>query len=258
MEGTVWPGGDFSAPFDWNNDLMVPTPIADPGLDLNHNGVVGDIPFAGFNDWNTLDFQQMNARSSGFGFSEGGGLQKSPGSGLQKSPGSGVDPDGAGLQKSPGSGLQKSPGSGLQKSPGSGIEQNTETANATVDPPSALNCNQPLTTTNGTIIPACTGAGPFVENSKSVPLSWTSPDFGQIRSYAVWRALGSFPTMQQALVNIGQFAKLTTLTGTPPKTSFIDNANLKNGRTYTYFVADSNKFGANSTASAPLVVTVKF
>ena len=258
VEGTVWPGGDFSAPFDWNNDLMVPTPIADPGLDLNHNGVVGDIPFAGFNDWNTLDFQQMNARSSGFGFSEGGGLQKSPGSGLQKSPGSGVDPDGAGLQKSPGSGLQKSPGSGLQKSPGSGIEQNTETANATVDPPSALNCNQPLTTTNGTIIPACTGAGPFVENSKSVPLSWTSPDFGQIRSYAVWRALGSFPTMQQALANIGQFAKLTTLTGTPPKTSFIDNANLKNGRTYTYFVADSNKFGANSTASAPLVVTVKF
>ena len=64
--------------------------------------------------------------------------------------------------------------------------------------------------------------------------------------------------MQQALANIGQFAKLTTLTGTPPKTSFIDNANLKNGRTYTYFVADSNKFGANSTASAPLVVTVKF
>ena len=237
---------------------MVPTPIADPGLDLNHNGVVGDIPFAGFNDWNTLDFQQMNARSSGFGFSEGGGLQKSPGSGLQKSPGSGVDPDGAGLQKSPGSGLQKSPGSGLQKSPGSGIEQNTETANATVDPPSALNCKQSLTTTSGTIIPACTGGAPFVENSKSVPLSWTSPDFGQIRSYTVWRALGSFPTMQQALANIGQFVKLTTLTGTPPKTSFIDNANLKNGKTYTYFVADSNKFGANSTASTPLVVTVKF
>ena len=97
-----------------------------------------------------------------------------------------------------------------------------------------------------------------MENSKSVPLSWTSPDFGQIRSYAVWRALGSFPTMQQALANIGQFAKLTTLTGTPPKTSFIDSANLKNGKTYTYFVADSNKFGANSTASTPLVVTVKF
>ncbi len=188
VEGTVWPGGDFSAPFDWNNDLTVPTPI---------------------------------------------------------------------LQKSPGSGLQKSPGSGLQKSPGSGIEHNAETANFTVDPPLHLKCTQPLTTTSGTVIPACTGTGTFVENSKSVPLTWTSPDFGQIRSYSVWRALGSFPTMQQALANIGQFAKLTTLTGQPPVTSFIDSANLKTTKTYTYFVTDSNKPGAKSTASTPLVVTMK-
>ena len=121
-----------------------------------------------------------------------------------------------------------------------------------------LNCLQSLTTTNGTIIPACTGTGPFLEKSKSVPLSWTSTDFGQIRSYTVWRALGSFPTVQQALANIGQFSKLTpTLTGQPPVTSFIDSANLKSSKTYTYFVTDSNKPGAKSTASTPLVVTMK-
>jgi hypothetical protein len=259
VEGTVWPGGDFSQPFDWNNDLTVPNNVTAPGLDLNHNGIIGDGPFKGFNDWNNVDFQQMSARSSGFGFSEGGGLQRSPGGGLQRSPGGGTDPDGGGLQRSPGGGLQRSPGGGLQRSPGGGLgfEHNAETANFTVDPPSGLNCKQSLTTTNGTIIPACTGGGPFVENSKSVPLTWTSPDFGQIRSYSVWRALGSFPTVQQALANIGQFSKLTTLTGQPPVTSFIDSANLKTTKTYTYFVTDSNKLGAKSTASTPLVVTMK-
>ena len=216
------------------------------------------LPFLGFNDWQTVDLLQMNARSSGFGFSEGGGLQRSPGSGLQRSPGSGVDPDGAGLQRSPGSGLQRSPGSGLQRSPGSGLEHNFETANYTVDPPSALNCAQSLTTTGGTVIPACTGTGTFLENSKSVPLTWTSPDFGQVRSYTIWRALGSFTTAQQALANIGQFSKLATLTGQPPITSYIDSANLKNGKMYTYFVTDTNKPGAKSTASTPIVVLMKF
>jgi hypothetical protein len=259
VEGTVWPGGNFSAPFDWNNNLTVPdNNIAAPGLDLNHNGIIGDAPFAGFTDWDAIDFQQMNARSSGFGFSEGGGLQKSPGGGLQKSPGGGTDQDGGGLQKSPGGGLQKSPGGGLQKSPGGGLEHNADTANFTVDPPSGLNCLQSLTTTTGTIIPACTGTGPFLEKSKSVPLNWTSPDFGQIRSYTVWRALGSFTTVQQVMANISQFSKLSpTLTGTPPSTSFIDSANLKSTKTYTYFVTDSNKPGAKSAASTPLVVTMK-
>ncbi len=96
-----------------------------------------------------------------------------------------------------------------------------------------------------------------MENSKSVPLTWTSPDFGQIRSYIVWRALGSFPTVQQVLANISQFSKLTTLSGQPPVTSFIDSANLKTNKPYTYFVTDSNKPGAKSTASTPLVVTMK-
>jgi len=114
--------------------------------------------------------------------------------------------------------------------------------------------------TNGTVVPACTfSSGSYQEKAKAVPLTWTAPDFGQIRSYTVWRAVGAFTTMRQIVANISKFSNITTLnSGTPPTPSFIDTVNLKSSTTYTYFVTDSNKFGANSNASAPLVVTLKF
>jgi len=266
VDGTLaLPGGPFSAPLDWNNDLTAPTTVVAPGEDLNHSGIIGDSPFSGFNDWHTVDLQQMNARASGFGFSEGGGLQRG-GGGLQRG-GGGIDNDGGGLQRG-GGGLQRG-GGGLQRGGGGlqrgggGIEQDTETANSTVNSPTGLTCTQPLTTTSGTVVPGCSSSsGSLVEKAKSVPLTWSAPNFGQIREYAVWRAVGSFTTSRQVFLNVSKFSKLTTLTGpqpgTPPLRSFIDNFNLKANTTYTYFVTDANSFGARSGSSTPLVVLVKF
>jgi len=269
VDGTLPSGAQlpFSGPLDWNNDLIIPNATA--GQDLNHNGSFNDPPFLGLNEWvniNPVDpadssaFQQINARSTGFGFSEGGGLQKSPGGGLQKSPGGGVDGDGGGLQKSPGGGLQKSPGGGLQKSPGGG-EQNTETANSVVDPPTNLACTTQVTL-NGVTAPACTAStgGIFLEKAKAVPLTWTAPDFGQIRHYVIWRAIGNFQTPQQVLANIGKFSKVGRVdsVNVAAGTSTIDTFQLKSSTTYTYFVTDQNSFMANSTGSKTIVVTLKF
>jgi hypothetical protein len=256
----------FSGPLDWNNNLIAgDDPIN--GQDLNHNGSFNDAPFLGFNDWETINpanggstaFQQINARSSGFGFSEGGGLVRSPGSGLVRSPGSGVDGDGSGLVRSPGSGLVRSPGSGLVRSPGSG-EQNTETANSVADPPASLACTTQLLL-NGAPVPACTPStgGTFLEKAKAVPLTWTAPDFGQIRNYFIWRAIGNFQTPQQVRANISKFSQVGSVSNPngAAATSFVDSFNLKNGTTYTYFVTDQNTFQAKSAESKTLVLTLK-
>src|SRR5262249_46395000 len=110
-------------------------------------------------------------------------------------------------------------------------------------------------------VPACTGLSqPFSEDGKNVPLSWTAPG-GQTRKYFVWRALGSFPTIQSVLANSSQFTNLTPNGITnpnpnlPPTPTFVDSS-VKNNKTYTYFVTDKNKQGAGSGASTPLVVTV--
>jgi len=265
VDGTEAPGGTFSAPLDWNNDLIAgDDPI--PSEDLNHNGMI-DTPYSGFADWQTINpanpadssaFQQINARSTGYGFSDGGGVQHLPGGGIQHLPGGGVDGDGGGVQRSPGGGVQHLPGGGVQHLPGGG-EQNTETANSTVDPPTGLICTTPITV-KGVTTPGCTllSGTTFVEKGKAVPLNWTSPDFGQIRNYFIWRATGNFPTPQQVLANIAQFSQVGTVSGTPPSTFFIDKFNLKNNATYTYFVTAQNKFTANSGPSTPLVVNVQF
>jgi hypothetical protein len=260
VDGTQAAGGTFSAPLDWNNDLLVPSGTPPLSEDLNHNGVIGDASFSGFNDWQAIDLQQMNARGSGFGFSEGGGLRPQGGGGLRPQGGGGVDSDGGGLRPQGGGGLRPQGGGGLRPQGGGGIEQDTDTANSTVDPPAGLSCTTSLTMTNGTVVPACTfSAGSFNEKAKAVPLTWTGPDFGQIRSYSVWRAVGSFTTMQQIVANIGKFSNIAILnTGTPPAPQFIDTINLKSSTTYTYFVTDSNKPGAKSKASTSLVVTLKF
>ena len=289
------PGTPFSPPLDWNNDLnpgdaIANVPAAANGVDLNHNGFFNDAPFSGFDDWASIDLQQMNGRAGLFGFSEGGlgaagggGLGAAGGGGLGAAGGGGIDSNGAGglgaaggggLGAAGGGGLGAAGGGGLGAAGGGGLgaaggggEQDTENANSTVDAPRNLNCGQALTQ-NGVLYPACTGSSPSVEKAKGVPLNWTAPDFGQICSYTIWRAVGSFTTTSQIVAAFGsnQFHSVKTLsvpcstTGphTPPPTSTVDTNNLKSSTTYTYVIADSNKYGANSGASAPLIVLVKF
>jgi hypothetical protein len=245
VDASVKAGGTFSAPLDWNNDSVTPNPVLSPGEDLNHNGNIGDSPFSGFNDWQNINLQQIDARANSFGAS-GGGLNVK-GGGLNVK-GGGIDDDGGGLNVK-GGGLNVK-GGGLNVK-GGGTDQDEDTATSTADAPVGLACTVAL---NG--VPACVAsAGTFKETGKNVPLTWAAPGFGQVRSYTIWRAVGSFPTTQAVLANLGAFTVLTTLTGTPPSTSYIDS-NVKN-TTYTYFLTEANKQGAQSGPSNPLVVTVK-
>ena len=240
VDGFVGAGGNFSAPLDWNNDLIEPDSVSSPGEDLNHNGIIGDPAFLGFNDWEVVTgttevaLQQIAARAPAFGFSAAGGLKAGTG---------GQDEDGGGLKAGTG-GLKAGTG-GLKAGTG-GTDQDEDTATSTADPPTALVC------------PNCVfSSGSLVENGKSIPLTWTAPGFGQIRKYQVWRAVGSFPTAQQVLANFNKFSVIKTLTGTPPSTSYTD-PNVKNKTTYTYVVTDANKQGAQSEPSNPVVVTTNF
>ena len=108
-------------------------------------------------------------------------------------------------------------------------------ANSTVDAPTALTAAM---------------------SNHNVRVSWTSPGFGQIRKYSVWRAVGNF-TASQLVANRSLFAKIATLTGAPPAVTFTDT-NVKNNVTYTYFVTDTNKQGIQSAPSTPFSITVKF
>lgn len=253
VDGTVAAGGTFSGPLDWNNDLIAPDAVNAPGVDLNYNGSKNDPPFTGYNDWQAMNLQQVDARENAFGLS-GGGVQfggggvQFGGGGVQFG-GGGVDDDGGGVQFG-GGGVQFG-GGGVQFG-GGGIDQSEDQANSTADVPTGLTCSVALSG-----IPACTGSGTYLENAKKVPLTWTAPIFGQTRAYTIWRAVGSYSTVARVVLNAGAFSVLKTLTGTPPSPAYLDSA-IKNGTTYTYFVTDSNKFGVQSAASAPVVVTVKF
>ncbi len=245
VDGTVASGGNFSAPLDWNNDLFAP----DGGVvaeDLDHNGTInGNSPFLGFSDWPTVNLQQMSARENSFGFSGGGGLQ-AKGGGLQAK-GGGLDNDGGGLQAK---------GGGLQAK-GGGTDQDTDTANSTVDAPKGLTCSVPQGNVPGCVI----SSGSLLENAKSIPLTWTPPTFGQIRKYYVWRAVGSFTSLPQVLANMKLFSNIKIVTGMqpsmPPSPTYIDS-NVKNNTTYTYFVTDANAQGVQSATTSPLAVTTKF
>jgi hypothetical protein len=246
VDGTLPAGGAV----DWNNDLVI-DPVTSP-IDVNFNGSTADSSFHGFDDWSAVDLRQMSARASGFGFSEGGGLKAGGGGGLKAGGGGGIDNEGGGLKAGGGGGLKAGGGGGLKAGGGGGIEQDTETANSTVSSPAGLTCTKSLNN-----VPGCVAAsGAFLENAKSVPLTWLAPNFGQIRKYDVWKAEGSFPTLQQVVANFSKFSRITTVTGAPPSPSFLD-PNVKNNRTYTYFVTDGNIQGAQSGPSAPIVVTVK-
>jgi hypothetical protein len=233
-------GGSFSAPLDWNNDLITPDAVAASGEDLNHNGILGDTQFSGFNDWAVLNgadsvaMQQMSSRDNAFGFSGNSGLKTVAG-GLKTVAG-GTDDDGGGLKTVAG-GLKTVAG-GLKTVAG-GTEVTEDTATSTADPPTGLACSD------------CVG---LLENNPSVSLTWTAPGFGQVRTYAVWRAVGSFPKPSDILANRNLFIQVGTASGTPPATTFTDTTATY--QTYTYFVTETNKEGVQSAPSVSLVVTV--
>jgi hypothetical protein len=244
VDGSVASGGTFSGPLDWNNDLIIDA-VKPPGIDLNYNGIVGDAAFSGFDDSQAFNLQQIGARENAFGYS-GGGV-KFAGGGV-KFAGGGVDNDGGGV-KFAGGGV-KFAGGGV-KFAGGGIDQNEDTATSTADPASGLTCTAAI----GKVAGCVQSSSGLQVNTKSVPLTWSGPGFGQTRSYTIYRATGSFATEQQVLANLAAFSAVKTLTGTPPATSFTDTS-VKNS-TYTYFLTDANKQGAQSGTSNLLVVTVK-
>src|SRR5882724_7501847 len=225
---TFFPAGStFSAPIDWNHNLTVDSSEL-VWQDVNFNGSSSSSPdaaFPGFNDWINLDLRQIGARADAFGFS-GGGTRV--GGGGTRVGGGGTRVGGGGTRV----------GGGGTRVGGGGTEQDTDTANSTADAP---NVAKP------------------VMNGHNVVLNWAAPEFGQIRAYSIWRAVGSFTTIASISANRTMFTNIKTLTETetPPPTTFTD-MNVKNNTTYTYFVVDINKQGAQSAASAPVTITVKF
>jgi hypothetical protein len=258
-------GAAFSSPLNWNNNAFLPDatePVAPQ--DANFNGVTGDLPFSGFNDWLNVDLHQVSVRANSFGFSGGGGIANggggianggggiANGGGGIANGGGGVDYAGAGIANggggiANGGGGIANGGGGIANG-GGGTDQDFETATSTVSAPTGLNCTN------------CTGSSGSVSetNGKTgVPLAWTPPRFGQIRTYNVYRALGSFPTVGLVIANYKSFSIIKTLTGKPPSPSYTD-PNVKNNTTYTYFVTATNAQGAQSGPSVPLVVAIKF
>ena len=118
-----------------------------------------------------------------------------------------------------------------------GLESDFDRANSTVDPPTNLEAAQV---------------------GHTVVLTWAAPDFGQIRTYLIWRAnTTNGPISSTNLpVNIGK------VTGAPPLTTFTDTK-VKNTTTYTYFVtaalgADSGRNNGNQSGASnifPVAVT---
>jgi len=222
VDGTIFPGATASAQIDWNHDLQFNA--ASP-QDLNFNGTIQLAGMPGYNDVVNLDLRQIGARADAFGFS-GGGTRV--GGGGTRVGGGGTRVGGGGTRV----------GGGGTRVGGGGTEQDTDTANSSVDPPAV---NQPQM------------------SGHSVLLTWTAPEFGQIRSYSIWRAEGSFTSIASVYANRAAFKNLTTpaLTGAPPQTSFLDST-VQNKKTYTYFIVDTNKQGKQSAIAAPVVMVVKF
>src|SRR6266581_3283545 len=232
------PGG-FSGPIDWNNDGNT----TDTGLvqDINFrenffNSPNVESPFAGFNDWLNVDLRQIGSRENALGFS-GGAPLLAGGGGVPLLGGGGGVPllgGGGGVPLLGGGGGVPLLGGG------GGAEQDVETACSTADPPTGLSATN---------------------SNKTVVLNWTAPDGPcQVRRYDIWRATGSV-TLANALANPKLFSKIGSIssppTPVPLPTTFTD-PNVKNNVTYTYFVTDTNKQGAQSGASAPTTILVKF
>ena len=255
-------GNTFSAPIDWNNDMVIAGNVGTQ--DVNFNGISGDVPifqgfpvFQGFNDWQAVDLLQIGARASAAGFSGTGGIKSTTSGGGIKSTTSG-----GGIKSPSGGGGIKSTTSGggiKSTTSGGGIDVDEDAAHSSADAPTGLTC-----TVAQNITPACvSSSGSFTEKAKAVPLTWNAPGFGQTREYDVWRAVGNFPTVASVVAAVKANPTLFTnisgpLVGNPPSPTTFTDLNVRSNTTYTYFVTDKNKQGAKSGASAPIVVLVKF
>jgi hypothetical protein len=228
---------------DWNNNFTLPDltePVA--WQDVNFIGSTLSAPaapFQGFNDWMNVDPRQIGARENALGFSGGTGAGAKPqaigggataqaigGGALAQAIGGGANAQAIGG----GAKAQAIGGGAMAQAVGGGTELDRDTAYSSADPPAALTA---------------------VQNGDSIVLNWTAPA-GQVRTYDIWRALGSFPTPASVLANYALFADIHTLPGTPPPPTFTDT-NL-GGNTYTYFVTASNQQAAQSGPSFPSVV----
>ena len=232
-------GSAFSAPMDWNNDFIVPD--ADAWQDVNFNGSTSgspDAPFPGFSDWVNIDLRQIGARTNTFGVSGGSGSLLGAGGGSLLGAGGGsLLGAGGGSLLGAGGGSLLGAGGGSLLGAGGGAEQDADIANSTADSPAGLS---------------------GVNVGKTVVLTWTAPGFGQVREYDIWRAAGSFATPASLLANQASFQVVGKVTGAPPASTFTDTKKLQNKTTYTYFVTQKNKQGAQSGPTNSTVVFVVF
>ncbi len=249
-------GSTFSAPIDWNNDNTIESGTISP-QDINFNdnsfnspsGSNVDSPFVGFNDWINIDLRQVSSRANTFAFSGGGIAQGIPGI-AQGIPG--IAQGFPGIAEGVPGIAQGIPGI-AQGFPGItggafGAEQDEDAACSTADRPTGLSAVQTA--------------------SKTVVLTWTPPAAPcLVNEYNIWRAVGSFPTLQSVIANHALFKNIgntmRTVNPAPPPTTFapattFTDTNVKNTQTYTYFVTDTNKQqGAQSGASIPATITVQ-
>jgi hypothetical protein len=187
--------------------------------DINFDGKI-NTSLRGYNDWVNIDLRQIGATGSlglGGGQLALGGGQFGLGGG-QLALGGGQFGLGGG-QFGLGGG-QFGLGGGQLALGGEGRgEISHETANSVVRPPRTLTAT---VTSSGT----------------AILLNWTTPTFGQITSYNVYRGVGALPLPPPYAI----------VSGSPPQTSFLDNS-ISCGATYTYFVTALLSDGRESVPS---------
>jgi hypothetical protein len=248
------PGGTFSSPIDWNNDLVAPNAVNPPGVDVNFNGILGlggDSLFLGLNDWapahvptanGTLygigvDLRQIDARRSSFGLSGAGTVGGDNGTVGGDNGTVGGDNGTVGGDNGTVGGDNGTVGGD------NGAEQDYRMANSSVDAPTGLQATWNKTT-------------------KAVDLQWNLPVFGQDVAFYIYRLDGNPPTTP--LTNSTPEIKIlqSTPPGSTPPSTYSDTT-VKPNSTYTYYVKaqiapdPGQTVGRKSNPSNPAPVTTK-
>ena len=231
--GTALAGNPpVASPVNWDN-IIPPTYTTVLDQDINFDGINNDTEFDGFSDWDNLHFQQIGSRRNIFGFSAdlsasdigGPGGRIVGGGGRIVGGGADLINGGSQLLGSGGrivGGGGRIVGGGLNLLGGS-LEVDFNAANAEVDPPVNLNAAQ--------------------SGKSSVTLTWQPPDFGQIRSYSVWRAvITKYP---MSATNPPTF--IAAVSAKLGLNSYTDTS-VKPNQTYEYYVIAA--LGADSGSNA--------
>ncbi len=248
VEGPLAPGA-----IDWNNNGIIDPVPPTFALDINFNGKFDDgstldlPPLQGFNDWFNIDMRQIGARGGVLGFSADAGDNPADFGGDNP-----ADFGGDNAAEFGGDNPADFGGDNPADFGGDVPETDFDLANSTVDPPIALTCTN-----------CVKSSVPWVEKGKSVPLAWTPPGFGQIRTYYIWRANITNAPMSATNkpVNID---KVTGTPSTPAPTPAFTDGTVKNNNTYLYFVtaalgaASGKNSGNQSRPSNKVSVAVKF